>query len=118
MLLRMMPQSSSSSLAPSTEEEQLATTKAVALALGFDQSLATDDVMQMLRSRVDELLRGPRRALMAALYRFDVSEPATRSALAQPDLRQQGDALTSAILDRALQKQRTRARWADEFSVS
>lgn len=118
MLPLMMPQGSSSSLAPSTVEEQIATAQAIARLLGAGDGLAADALADLLRQRVHELLTGPRHALTAALYRFDLSESVARKALQFPDLRDQCDALTSAIFERALQKQRTRARWADTFSVS
>lgn len=113
-----MPQGSSSSLAPVTVEEQIATAQAVARLLGAQDGLTADALRDLVRQRVHELLTGPRHALTAALYRFDISEAVARKALQNADLRQQCDALTNAVFERALQKQRTRARWADTFSVS
>lgn len=82
------------------------------LALPSPDRTVYDEVLDALRGRVRHLLQHNRDRLMAALYILDVSEDRFHAATGKKSLDDAADALARVILEREMERVRTRRRYA------
>ncbi|MBS1983206.1 MAG: hypothetical protein JST16_03460 [Bdellovibrionales bacterium] len=74
-------------------------------------ALEKSDVLQFIENQVLQMLTRDRRKLLNTLYRLDISERGSSTALRLPSVQAQARSLAALILERELQKAATRRKY-------
>lgn len=78
------------------------------------ENWSKEELLRALASRVRHYLENDFHKLMNALYRLDISEEKYHAAMALPTLDQSAAALAESILEREIQKMRTRKNYGSQ----
>lgn len=99
-------------------EQQLIATLNIELSLRLADGVSMNDITERVKEKVSALLQTDFNALVTLLYRIDVDEEKLRLLLETNENREATDIITGLIIERQLQKIKSRRKFKPNNNIS